>query len=80
MSRCTIAHRLLHFWCAKERSGSVTAARRWTLKQTPIVLLDEIREGCGFDVVETIAIDDVIVALTLPPSSSRAADHRTRRD
>jgi len=68
LSRCTIAHRLLHFWCAKEaewkRHGGVTV----TLKKTPIVLLSESRDGLLFDVVETIAIDDVIVALTHPTS------------
>ena len=64
MSRCTIAHRLLHFWCAKEaewkRHGGVTL----TLKRTPIVLLEELREGLRFDVVETVVIHDAIVALT----------------
>lgn len=64
MSRCTIANRLLHFWCAKEaewkRHGGVTV----TLKKTPIVLLEEREDGLLFDVVETIAIDDAIVALT----------------
>jgi phosphopantetheinyl transferase len=64
MSRCTLAHRLLHFWCAKEaewkRHGGVTV----TLKRTPIVLLGERSDGLRFDVVETMAIHDVIVALT----------------
>lgn len=64
MSRCTLAHRLLHFWCAKEaewkRHGGVTV----TLKKTPIVLLETRDYGLLFDVVETVAIDDVIVALT----------------
>jgi phosphopantetheinyl transferase len=68
MSRCTIANRLLHFWCAKEaewkRHGGITV----TLKKTPIVLLEERDYGLLFDVVETIAIDDVIVALTRPTS------------
>lgn len=66
MSRCTITHRLLHFWCAKEaewkRHGGVTV----TLRKTPIVLLEERERGLLFDVVETVAIDDVIVALTRP--------------
>jgi phosphopantetheinyl transferase len=72
MSRCTIAHRLLHFWCAKEAEWKRHGGATLTLKRTPIVLLDEMRDGLRFDVVETIAIDDVIVALTVPPSSSRA--------
>jgi phosphopantetheinyl transferase len=66
MSRSTITNRLLHFWCAKEaewkRHGGVTV----TLKKTPVVLLEERGYGLLFDVVETIAIDDVIVALTRP--------------
>lgn len=72
MSRCTIAHRLLHFWCAKEaewkRHGGVTL----TLKRTPIVLLREKRDGLVFDVVETIAIGDVLIALTPSSLDSRS--------
>lgn len=68
MSRCTIAYRLLHFWCAKEaewkRHGGVTL----TLKRTPLVLLEESGDGLRFDVVETMAIHDVIMALTRPTS------------
>jgi len=65
MSRCTIAHRLLHFWCAKEAEWKRHGGATQTLKRTPIALREERRDGLVFDVVETIAIDDVIVALTI---------------
>lgn len=68
MSRCTLAHRMLHFWCAKEAEWKRHGGATVTLKQTPLMLLEERRDGLRFDVVETIAIQDVIVALTRPIS------------
>ena len=68
MSRCTIAHRLLHFWCAKEAEWKRHGGTTLTLKKTPIALLEERGDGLLFDVVETVAIQDVIVALTLSTS------------
>jgi phosphopantetheinyl transferase len=64
MSRCRIAHRLLHFWCAKEAEWKRHGGATLTLKKTPIQLIEESERGLLFDVVETVAIDDVIVALT----------------
>ena len=64
MSRCTIAHRLLHFWCAKEAEWKRHGGATVTLKKTPIVLVSESADGLLFDVAETVAIGDVIVALT----------------
>jgi phosphopantetheinyl transferase len=64
MSRCTIANRLLHFWCAKEAEWKRHGGATVTLKKTPIALLEEHRGGLRFDVAETVAIDEVIVALT----------------
>lgn len=72
MSRCTIAHRLLHFWCAKEAEWKRHRGTTLTLKKTPIALLEERGDGLRFDVAETVAIHDVIVALTsaITPSTS----------
>jgi phosphopantetheinyl transferase len=68
MSRCAITHRLLHFWCAKEAEWKRHGGSTVTLKRTPIALIEERSDGLRFDVVETMAIDDVIVALTLSTS------------
>jgi len=64
MSRCSVAHRLLHFWCAKEAEWKRRGGATVTLKRTPVALIEERADGLRFDVVETVAIDDVIVALT----------------
>ncbi len=68
MQRCTLPHRVLHFWCAKEAAWKPRSSRYATLKQLPLVLIDERADGLRFDLVETIAIGDVIVALTRPTS------------
>lgn len=63
MRTCSLDHRVLHFWCAKEaafkRSGDYA-----TMKQTPVTLIAERENGLLFDSVETLRIDDLIVALT----------------
>ena len=66
MQRCTIAHRMLHFWSAKEalwkqRGGSVP-----TLKKLRLHLESENADGLRFQDVETFAIGDLVAALTLP--------------
>ena len=66
MQRCTIAHRMLHFWSAKEalwkqRGGSVP-----TLKKLRLRLESENADGLRFQDVETFAIGDLVAALTLP--------------
>lgn len=68
MESCTIAHRLLHFWCAKEAAWKQRGGVLPTLKRVPLRLLRESAQGLLFDVVETVAVDDVIVALTRPTS------------
>lgn len=65
MQRCALPHRVLHFWCAKEAAWKPRSARVTTLKQLPLALIEERADGLLFDLVETIAIGDVIVALTL---------------
>ena len=61
---CSMPRALLHFWCAKEaafkRQNDVT-----TLKQTPIRLRGESARGLRFEGVETIAIEELVVAITV---------------
>jgi len=68
MRNCTIDQRMLHFWSAKEalwkqRGGSVP-----TLRRVPLILESKNETGLRFQDVETVAIDDLIAAITLPIS------------
>ena len=64
MQSVVLPDRLLHFWCAKEAAWKQGGGAAGTLKRVPI-LLEEVRDrGLRFDTVETIRIDDVVVALT----------------
>jgi hypothetical protein len=67
--RCRVDGALLHFWCAKEAAWKQRGGALPTLKRVPLRLLCETHRGLIFDVVETVAVDDAIVALTI---SSRA--------
>jgi phosphopantetheinyl transferase len=74
MRRCTIPHRVLHFWCAKEAAFKQRSDEFKTMKQCPVTLVRECESGVSFDVVETVAIGEVIVAVTRNlPSLSRPA-------
>jgi 4'-phosphopantetheinyl transferase EntD len=64
MRACTLDHRLLHFWCAKEAAWKAEGGRITTLKQVPLTLIDVERSALRFQHGQTIAIDDVIIALT----------------
>ncbi|MDQ6801280.1 MAG: 4'-phosphopantetheinyl transferase superfamily protein [Acidobacteriota bacterium] len=66
MGRCRITHRMLHFWSAKEalwkqRGGSVP-----TLRRVPLTLESETVAGLRFRGAETVAIGELIAAITLP--------------
>ena len=68
MRNRSIEHRMLHFWSAKEalwkqRGGSVP-----TLRRVPLAFESETSNGLRFRGVETIAIRDLIAAITLPIS------------
>jgi 4'-phosphopantetheinyl transferase EntD len=68
MQRCRIERRMLHFWSAKEalwkqRGGSVP-----TLRRVPLMLDSESAAGLRFQGVETVAIRDLVAAITLPTS------------
>jgi len=66
--RCAIDCSLLHFWCAKEAAWKQRGGALPTLKRVPLRFLRETSQGLLFDVVETVAVGDVVVALA--PSSS----------
>jgi len=68
LQSCTIAHRLLHFWCAKEAAWKQRGGAIPFLKGVPMGLMRESASGLCFDGVETYATDEVIVALTRPIS------------
>ena len=69
MRACTIEHRLLHWWCAKEAAWKQRGGAVPTLKQIALRLVDQREEGLTFDLVETVRIDEVIAALTRTLSS-----------
>ena len=68
MRRCSVANRVLHFWCAKEAAFKRRSDEFSTMKQLPLQFVGESESGLLFDAVETVAIGDVILALTRSPS------------
>ena len=64
MRACDVEQRLLHFWCAKEAAWKAQRGEIPTLKQAPLTLIDVQRDALRFDRVESIRIDDVLIALT----------------
>ncbi|HEY8133733.1 MAG TPA: 4'-phosphopantetheinyl transferase superfamily protein [Thermoanaerobaculia bacterium] len=68
MLLCTIAHRMLHFWSAKEAAWKRLGGSMPTLKKVPLRLEDQTPNGLRFDGVETFAVNDLVAALTLPTS------------
>jgi 4'-phosphopantetheinyl transferase EntD len=65
MRGCTIAHRALHFWCAKEAAWKRRSEEFSTLKQLPVRLLEQRDDGLLFDQAETRLDGGIIVALTV---------------
>ena len=65
MRRCTIAHRALHFWCAKEAAWKRRSDEFTTMKQVPLLLREERADGLVFDQAETQIRGEIIVALTV---------------
>lgn len=66
MKGCTLAHRILHFWSAKEAAWKQRSGEFVTLRQVPLQLIEERADGLLFDSVKTLAIDYLIAAVTLP--------------
>ena len=67
MRTCSIDHRVLHFWCAKEAAFKRSAEYE-TMKQLPLQLIEERESGLMFDQAETVRIGALIVAITRRPS------------
>ena len=68
MRRCTIDHRALHFWSAKEAAWKQRFGEIQTLKQVPLRFIGENAEGLTFDNLTTRRLDNLIVAVTRPTS------------
>ena len=68
MRSCSLPHRLLHFWAAKEAEWKRHGGEILTLKRVPLRLEDVSPAGLRFDRVETQLIGDLVTALTRPTS------------
>ncbi len=66
MQRCTIRHRMLHFWSAKEALWKQRGGAVPTLRRVPLTLKSESAAGLRFEGAETVAIGELIAAITLP--------------
>jgi len=64
MQRCTIAHRMLHWWSAKEAAWKELGGSVPTLKRVRLRLESESVSGLRFQNVETFAGEDFVAALT----------------
>jgi phosphopantetheinyl transferase len=65
MERCTIANRIIHFFCAKEAAWKARGGAIPTLKQIPLKLKEETMIGLLFETVATYSTGDIVVAVTL---------------
>jgi 4'-phosphopantetheinyl transferase EntD len=70
MRRCTLPHRVLHFWCAKEAAFKQRSDDFTTMRQLRMELFEERADGLLFDAAETVQLGDVILAITRPTSSA----------
>ena len=68
MQDCSLEHRLLHFWAAKEAEWKRQGGEILTLKRVKLRLEDVSPAGLRFDRVETQLIGDLVTALTRPTS------------
>ena len=64
MQLCTIAHRILHFWCAKEAAWKQRGGAIALLRDVPLTFTGQTVDGLQFREVETFATGDLIAALT----------------
>lgn len=69
-SACRMDLALLHFWAAKEAAWKQREGTVETLKKVPLKLEAETATGLRFDIVETVLIGEIVVALTCPTSSA----------
>lgn len=70
MRSSRIAHRLIHFWAAKEAAWKRLGGATLTLRRVPLKLEAETASGLRFDQVETFATGEIVIALTRPTSSA----------
>jgi phosphopantetheinyl transferase (holo-ACP synthase) len=68
LHRCTIPHRIIHFFCAKEAAWKARGGAIPTLRQVPLKLKEETATGLLFDSAATYATGDIVVAVTIPTS------------
>src|SRR5262249_6216678 len=66
MEQCTILHRVLHWWCAKEALWKQQGGALRSLKQIRLRLEAEGERGLRFSGVETFATGDYVAGLTRP--------------
>ncbi|HJQ37271.1 MAG TPA: 4'-phosphopantetheinyl transferase superfamily protein [Thermoanaerobaculia bacterium] len=71
---CAIDDALLHFWCAKEAAWKQRQGAVPTLKQLSLPVLGDRGFGVLFEGVETVRVDDVIIALTVERRASARRD------
>ncbi len=64
MERCTVPHRVLHWWCAKEAAWKQRNGAVRFLKEVPLLLERESATGLSFHGVDTFATPEYVVALT----------------
>jgi len=64
LERCSIANRVLHWWCAKEAVWKQHGGDVKLLRDVPLTLERESDAGLLFQSAETFAAGDVLVALT----------------
>lgn len=65
LERCTIANRILHFWCAKEAAWKQRGGAIALLRDVPLTFTGQSVDGLQFREVETFATGEVVVALTM---------------
>ena len=63
MRRCTIAHRMLHWWSAKEAAWKRLGGSVPTLKKVRLTFESESSSGLRFQNVETFGGEDFVAAL-----------------
>jgi len=66
MRSVRVSDRMLHFWAAKEAVWKQRNGVTETLRRTPIKLEAETASGLRFVEVETVATENLVVALTRP--------------
>ena len=70
MRRCTLPHRVLHFWCAKEAAFKQRSDEFTTMRQLQMELAGERADGLLFDAAESVQLGEVILAITRPTASA----------